>query len=285
MGFTTLIDTATLAQHLNEPDWVVVDCRFNLADTGAGELAYGKAHISGARYAHLDRDLSSSITAQSGRHPLPEVEALAKRLGEWGINKRSQVVAYDDAGGAMAVRLWWLLRWLGHERVAVLDGDWQKWCREGRKVTAEIPRVKATVFRPRRDDELWLSTQQVVEAMASSDILLLDARTAERFRGEQEPIDPVAGHVPGAVNFPLQQNLAADGSFLSAEQLRALYEKNLKGREASEVVHMCGSGVTACHNLLAMEHAGLHGSKLYAGSWSEWIRDPQRPVAREGEHS
>ena len=279
MGYSTLIDTGTLAGKLNAPAWVVIDCRFSLSDTGAGERAYLEAHIPGARYAHLDRDLSSPITADSGRHPLPDVSALAKRLGEWGIDRHSQVVAYDDSGGAMAVRLWWLLRWLGHEGVAVLDGGWQKWCREGREITASMPQVQAKAFIPHPDDGKWLSTPQIQAAMAAGDILLLDARTAERFRGEHEPIDPVAGHVPGAANFPLQQNLAADGSFLTAEELHVLYERRLQGRGAAEVVHMCGSGVTAAHNLLAMEHAGLHGSRLYAGSWSEWIRDPQRPVA------
>jgi thiosulfate/3-mercaptopyruvate sulfurtransferase len=285
MGYTTLTDTRTLGARVDDPAWVVVDCRFNLADSGAGERAYRESHIPGACYAHLDRDLSSPITAQSGRHPLPDVAALAKRLGEWGIDNTTQVVAYDDAGGAMAVRLWWLLRWLGHEDVAVLDGGWQKWRREGREVTAALPRFQEKDFIPHQDDAQWLSTQQIEAAIATGEILLLDARTPERFAGEQEPIDPIAGHVPGAVNFPLQQNLAADGTFLPAVALYALYEKVLQGKEASAVVHMCGSGVTACHNLLAMEHAGLHGSRLYSGSWSEWIRDPRHLVVKKNSAS
>jgi len=182
----------------------------------------------------------------------------------------------------MAVRLWWLLRWLGHGRVALLDGGWQKWVEEGLPISTGQPRADMKKFTSRPNDDAWLATSEVRAALVDRSILLLDARSAERFRGEQEPIDPVAGHIPGAANLPLQNNLRPDGRFRDAESLRALYQEILGDRAAREVVHMCGSGVTACHNLLAMEVAGLHGSRLYAGSWSEWIRDPGRPVATGG---
>lgn len=280
MPHTTLIDTATLAAHLDDPDWVVVDCRFSLADTAAGERAWHAGHLPGARYAHLDRDLSGPITPATGRHPLPDPLALAERLGAWGIDGGVQVVAYDDAGGSMAVRLWWLLRWLGHQAVAVLDGGVPRWQAEGRPLTDAPPQVQPRRFAGRADDGQWLTTEQVARQVADGTILLLDARTEPRYRGEQEPIDPVAGRVPGSLNHPLQRNLAADGRFLPADELRRLYEALLAGRAPAAAVHLCGSGVTAIHNLLAMEHAGLPGSRLYAGSWSEWIRDPARPVAR-----
>lgn len=277
---TTLIDVKKLVAHLGDVDWVVVDCRFDLVDPSAGERAFNAGHIPGARYAHLDRDLSAPITPASGRHPLPEPNALAQRLGAWGIGDNTQVVVYDDVGGAMASRLWWLLRWLGHTRVALLDGGWQRWCSEGREVSERQVEPVIKRFTPRQNDRLWLTTEQVAKGLAGGEILLLDARTAIRYSGQQEPIDPVAGHIPGAHNFPLQGNLCPDGTFRSAASLRADYTQLLAGHRSEEVVHMCGSGVTACLNLLAMEHAGLSGSRLYAGSWSEWIRDPQRPVAQ-----
>lgn len=278
MSFTTLIQTAELAGNLGQPGWVVLDCRFSLADTAAGERQYAAAHIPGARYAHLDRDLAGPITPETGRHPLPEPHQLAHTFAAWGIGAQTQVVAYDDAGGVFAARAWWLLRWLGHAQVAVLDGGWQAWQSQGQPVTAEIPAPIAARFvaQPRR--ELWLSTGQVKDGLAMEEISLLDARAPERFRGEVEPIDPVAGHIPGAENRPFNLNLGADGRFLAPMQLREAFDPI--ARDTPHLVHMCGSGVTACHNLLAMEIAGYRGSKLYPGSWSEWIKDPMRPVAR-----
>jgi thiosulfate/3-mercaptopyruvate sulfurtransferase len=278
MSFNTLIQTAELADHLGRPDWVMLDCRFSLADTAAGERQYAAAHIPGARYAHLDRDLAGPITPETGRHPLPEPYPLAHRFAAWGIGPQTQVVAYDDTGGVFAARAWWLLRWLGHTQVAVLDGGWQAWQSQGLAVTAEIPvpTVAPFVAQPRR--ELWLSTGQVKDGLAMEEISLLDARAPERFRGEVEPIDPVAGHIPGAENRPFNLNLGADGRFLAPMQLREAFDPI--ARDTPHLVHMCGSGVTACHNLLAMEIAGYRGSKLYPGSWSEWIKDPMRPVAR-----
>ena len=278
MPYTTLIDIITLNTHRHDPDWVVVDCRFNLLEPEAGRRAYREHHLPGARYAHLDTDLSGPITPKSGRHPLPDPAQLAQKLGKWGIDHRSQVVAYDDLGGMLAAaRLWWLLRWLGHEAVAVLDGGLPAWRDAGLPLTAELPVVSATRFDARPDDRLWLTTAQV-QALPS-DYVVLDARGAARYRGEIEPIDPVAGHIPGAVNLPTDGHLTPEGGFLPKGELRARFDAVLPGRPPAAVVHSCGSGVTACHNLLAMAAAGLHGSRLYPGSWSEWIRDPRRPVA------
>lgn len=278
MAHTTLMTAATLHAHLDRPDWVVVDCRFNLADPDAGRRAYQAGHIPGARYAHLDEDLSAPVTATTGRHPLPDPARLAATLGAWGIGPETQVLAYDDLGGMLAAaRLWWLLRWLGHAAVAVLDGGLPAWTRAGLPLDMDVPVIAAQTFTARPDNRLWLTVEQV-QALPAHE-LLLDARGAARYRGEMEPIDPVAGHIPGALNLPTESNLAADGCFLPAAALRTRFAALLGERPAATVVHSCGSGVTACHNLLAMEVAGLSGSRLYAGSWSEWIRDPQRPVA------
>ncbi|NJM13751.1 MAG: sulfurtransferase [Synechococcaceae cyanobacterium SM1_2_3] len=279
MNHNTLIDAATLNAHLDDPRWIVMDCRFNLADTEAGRQAYQHSHLPGARYAHLDEDLSSPITPTTGRHPLPDPARLAHKLGEWGIDRQSQIVAYDDLGGMLAAaRLWWLLRWLGHEACAVLDGGFAAWRRDGLPVTAEAPVIQPRLFDAQPDDRLWLSSEQV-QAL-TPDQAVLDARGAARFRGEQEPIDPVAGHIPGAINLPTDGNLTADGRFLPTVELRARFDAALAGRPPAQIIHSCGSGVTACHNLLAMEAAGLSGSRLYPGSWSEWIRDPERPIAQ-----
>jgi len=257
-----------------------VDCRFVLTDPEAGRRAYAAGHIPGARYAHLNEDLSSPVTATSGRHPLPYPKVLAEKLGHWGIDKTSQVVAYDDTFGAMAARLWWLLRWLGHEAVAVLDAGFPKWVRENRPVTTLMPRIEATQFHPTINNALWVDAGQIVGMLDAKDGLLLDARSDERFRGEIEPFDKVAGHIPGASNMPYEDNLDFTGEFMSDEALREHYLSLLGQISPAKVVHMCGSGVTACHSILAMEHAGLSGAKLYAGSWSEWITDPKRPVAK-----
>ena len=282
MSLQTLVSAPQLAEQLDNADWRIVDCRFDLADTARGERDYELGHIPGACYAHLDRDLSSPITPDSGRHPLPDPHCLTTWLGDIGIGRGTQVVAYDDSGGTMAVRLWWLLRWLGHDAVALLDGGWQAWTAAGLAVGRDpgLPRPRTT-FAGRPDGSQVIGTQRLLEQIGDRDapLLLMDARTRERFRGEAEPIDPVAGHIQGAVNLPLQLNLNADGTFRSAAELRALYRPAIGNYDPSQVVAMCGSGVTACHNLLAMEIAGLSGGKLYAGSWSEWIRDSGRPVA------
>lgn len=278
--FTTLVDTDTLARHLADPRWVVVDCRFTLTDAAAGRRAWTAGHIPGARYAHLDEDLSSPITPHTGRHPLPDPNALARKFGAWGIDASKQVVVYDDTFGAMASRLWWLLRWLGHESVALLDGGYPKWVREKKPVTPDAPVVHPATFHPRVNNALWVNADFVERARRDEAFLVLDARAEERFRGDIEPLDKVAGHVPGAVNAMYEDNLDVSGEFLSAEELRERYLDLLGGIVPDQAIHMCGSGVTACHNVLAMEHAGLPGAKLYAGSWSEWITDPNRPVAK-----
>ncbi|HEY4126459.1 MAG TPA: sulfurtransferase [Gammaproteobacteria bacterium] len=280
--FDTLVETEVLAAHLDDPQWIVFDCRSVLSDPEAGPRAYAAGHIPGAHYLHLERDLSSPIAPQSGRHPLPDPEALVHKLGRAGVGKGVQVVAYDDAGGAYAARLWWLLRWLGHPESAVLNGGWQQWLKEQRATETATPVSTPRDFPYRGPDRgLWLTSDQVLQMVRGERKgLLLDARGPARFRGDEEPIDPVAGHVPGAHNLPFTNNLAADGRFSSPAVLRHRFEEALGSYRAEQAVVMCGSGVTACHNLLAMELAGMKEAKLYAGSWSEWICDRERPVAK-----
>jgi thiosulfate/3-mercaptopyruvate sulfurtransferase len=274
-----LVSARELRRHLEAEEWRIVDTRFRLADPGAGRALYDQQHIPGAVYLHLDDDLSAPVTAQSGRHPLPEPAIFASRLGAAGIDRRTQVVVYDDAGGGIASRLWWMMRWLGHRRVAVLDGGFPAWEAAGYPVTAEASSPDRRKFLARPDDGAHISVAALRRAMAQGDVLLVDAREAPRFAGETEPIDAVAGHIPAAVNLPWQCNLSEDGRLLSKDQLRALWRSRLGSRAPDQVVCMCGSGVTACLALLAMEVAGLGGARLYAGSWSEWIRDPGRPIA------
>jgi thiosulfate/3-mercaptopyruvate sulfurtransferase len=274
---TPLIDALALETHLGDAAWVVVDCRFNLLDPAAGRAAYARGHIPGARYADLDRDLARRPAPHEGRHPLPRAADLAARFGAWGIDHRTTVVAYDDGSGAIAARLWWLARSIGAARSLVLDGGFGAWLEAGLQVETQDPRVTPTTFAPRPTADAVLETSEV-EAWQRAGGLLVDARAEPRYRGEQEPIDPVAGHVPGAANRPFSASLSATGRFKPAAQLRDELGALLDGRAPEQVAAMCGSGVTACHLLLALEVAGLRGAKLYAGSWSEWIRDPARPV-------
>jgi thiosulfate/3-mercaptopyruvate sulfurtransferase len=317
MPFQTLIDVGALGDLLGKRrpasssrggiPLVIIDCRFDLMNPQAGRLAFAAGHIPGARYADLNRDLSGPITARSGRHPLPAPEALAQRLTGWGVDGQTQVIVYDDANGSFAARLWWLLRWLGHRSVAVLDGGFKAWTAAGGAVEAAPASTAATThsdanagrnaaidkaataadsttptapFSPHADALAWLSTDQVIAALRNPAMALVDARAPQRYAGAVEPIDPVAGHIPGATNHPFTDNLDADGRFLPAAELRRRWLARLAGKRPVDLVAMCGSGVTACHNLLALEVAGLTGAKLYAGSWSEWVRDPERPVAR-----
>jgi thiosulfate/3-mercaptopyruvate sulfurtransferase len=276
----TLISARELLDWPRARPLVPVDCRFDLADVARGERAYADAHLPGAVYAHLERDLSGPVTPLTGRHPLPDATVLAAKCGALGIDGDVQVVAYDDAGGAFAARLWWLLRWLGHEAVAVLDGGLRAWREAGGPLSREVPRPTPRQFVARRDDSRSVDAARLALALDAGRCVLIDARAAERFAGEVEPIDPIAGHVPGARCAPFAANLGPDGLFLPAADLRARYGALLGARAPGELVAMCGSGVTACHDLLALEIAGLPGARLYAGSWSEWIRDPARPVAR-----
>lgn len=280
MYINTLVTTEDLARHLDDPDWVVFDCRFTLTDPEAGRQAYLKNHIPGAHYVHLDEDMAAPVKpGRTGRHPMPDAQELAKKLCAWGVGVNKQVVVYDDSYGAMAVRLWWLLRWLGHPAVALLDGGYPKWTREARPLTAEPPTERKGNCACLPEPTQLVGADEVLRASETGDALIIDARPDRRFTGEFEPLDPVAGHVPGAINWPFEENLDIDGTFQPPEALREQYQALLKGRPAWQVIHMCGSGVTACHNLLAMEIAGLPGSRLYPGSWSEWITDPARPVA------
>ena len=279
---TSLISAAALREQLDDPAWAAVDCRFQLGDADAGLEAYLEEHVAGAVYAHLDRDLCGPIVpGTTGRHPLPDPGVLATRLGELGIGNDDRVVAYDDAGGAMAAaRLWWLLRWLGHDRVAVLDGGWRAWLAENGRVRGGSETRPARTFVARVRPEL-VADARVVEGVRRRDNWrVLDARSAERFRGENETIDPVAGHIPGALSAPYADNLAPDGRLLPADALRAHYAAVAGDTPPERIVCYCGSGVTAALNVLAMEHAGLPGARLYAGSWSEWILDPRREVAK-----
>jgi thiosulfate/3-mercaptopyruvate sulfurtransferase len=280
MEFQTLIGTDSLQRELGNPALAVIDCRFDLLHPDAGREAYLKAHILGARYADLNRDLAAAVQAHTGRHPLPAPEAFARRMGALGIGHDSQVVAYDEANGSFAARLWWLLRWIGHDRVAVLDGGFKAWLARGGEVQSGDTLVPARHLGVRLQPHAVSSSDEVATALKSPDTLLLDARAAERFAGSVEPIDPVAGHIPGAVNHPFSANLEADGRFLPRDELERRWRARLGSKTPENVIAMCGSGVTACHNLLSLELAGLPGGKLFAGSWSEWIRDPRRPVAR-----
>lgn len=279
MIHTTLISTDTLSAHLADLHWAVVDCRFDLAAPEWGAAAYRQAHIPGAVYAHLDRDLSGPITPTTGRHPLPASATFQARLSGWGIGKHTQVVVYDTEAGAYAARLWWLLRYYGHFAVAVLDGGFPKWQREGRPTRAGVEMRPPSHFVGRPNDGMYVGAEEVDRLRLDPRHRLIDARSAVRFRGEQEPIDPVAGHIPGAVNRFHGENLRPDGTFLPKEQLKAEFERLLAGAPPERAVVYCGSGVTSCHHLLAMEHAGLSGARLYVGSWSEWIRDERRPRA------
>lgn len=276
--FTTLIDAATLSSLRDRDDLVLFDCRFDLANAGWGEAEFAAAHLPGAQYLHLDRDLSSPITADSGRHPLPDPDAFARRLGALGVDSGCQVIAYDQGNGAYGARLWWLARWIGLRNVAVLDGGIAAWRAAGLPLESVVrPRAPRTLVA-RTAPDAWLTSAQVDAARLRPGTLLVDARGADRFAGRNETLDPVAGHVPGARNLPFPGNLGADGRWLTADALRARWTTLLGALPASSVVAMCGSGVTACHNLLALEHAGLSGARLYPGSWSEWIRAPDRPI-------
>ncbi|KVM53984.1 3-mercaptopyruvate sulfurtransferase [Burkholderia ubonensis] len=279
--YTTLISAANLAERLAAAPASVAlfDCRFDLADTGAGETAYAAGHIPGAQYLHLDRDLSGRKTGTNGRHPLPTRDALVATLVDRGLKQGQQVVAYDAQGGSYAARLWWLLRWLGHDSVAVLDGGLQAWQAAGQPLTTETQHPSRGDFRAQAPLESTVDAQAVLANLTSHARLVIDARAADRYRGENETIDPVGGHIPGARNRFFKDNLAADGRFKTGHELRETFSALLAGTEPNLAILQCGSGVTACHNALAMEIAGLHGASLYPGSWSEWCADPSRPIA------
>ncbi len=280
MPYTTLVSAETLNAHLGKAGWKIFDCRCSASDPSAGEERYLAGHLPSARHADLDRVLAAPPDASSGRHPLPDRQSLATWLGAEGVGNDTQVVTYDDAGGAFAARLWWLMRWLGHEAVAVLDGGLQAWQALGGSLeTGETRAPDPAQFEAGPSLVAPVDIEDVAAIVqAHRPGRLIDARSPGRYRGENEPLDPVAGHIPGAENYPFSENLDPQHLFLPPEKLRERFRA--LSMNPGEIVHYCGSGVTACHNVLAMEHAGLHGSRLYPGSWSEWIRDPSRPVAK-----
>jgi len=276
----TLVTVDELAALLaRTPQPVVIDTSFDLADTAVGERRYRESHLPGAQYLHLDRDLSGTKTGRNGRHPLPERGAFQRTVGALGIAPDTLVVCYDAQGGVYAARLWWMLRWLGHAAVAVLDGGIQAWQSAGKPVTSATTPLPGGPPYPERPSIVSTVDAAGVAARPPTR-MLIDARSGERFRGESEPIDPVAGHIPGAFQRFHRANLDPSGAFKSKGALRDEFAALLGERAPGDVIHSCGSGVTACHNLLAMEHAGLAGSTLYPGSWSEWSADPERPIAR-----
>ncbi|MEN3112373.1 sulfurtransferase [Uliginosibacterium paludis] len=277
---STIVSTALLARHLEDPRWLVIDVRHELSDPAFGRRAFAAGHIPGAQFLHIDDDLSAPTTGRNGRHPLPGREAFAARMGELGLTPQTQVVVYDAQGGMTAVRLWWMLRWIGHAGVAVLDGGLPAW------LAAGLP-VEAGAAKPRAASPVLIQPS-LVGAVSAADLLanlaggplqVVDARSPDRFRGENETLDPVGGHIPGALNRFFRDNLGPDGHFKPADQLRAEFETLLDDTPVESVVAQCGSGITACHNLLALEIAGLPGARLYPGSWSEWCADPAHPVA------
>jgi thiosulfate/3-mercaptopyruvate sulfurtransferase len=277
--YTTLIDAAEVAALLGNPGVAIVDCRFDLASGGAGRQAYLAAHIPGARFADLNQDLSVPPGKDTGRHPLPGREQFATLLGTLGIDNGTQVIAYDQANGAFAARFWWMLRWVGHDAVAVLDGGFDAWRAAGGALESGAPASPRRRFELRGAGQPIVTSEQVLLASAQRDRVVVDARAAERYSGQVEPLDTVGGHVPGAINAPFSANLGASGRFLPPAEMRRRWLQILGGSSPQNLIAMCGSGVTACHNLLALEVAGLPGASLYAGSWSEWIRDPRRPIA------
>lgn len=280
MTYTTLISPQDLAGLCGSSELLIVDCRFDLTDTRKGENAWRASHLPNAYYASLDHDLADLSRHGLGRHPLPDIERFAAVLRRWGWRPDQQVVVYDDATGSTAARLWWMLRLIGHRRAAVLDGGFAAWSAACLPLSNEVPvQAGGTIALAFAADQI-VYADELEAGLRDASVLLLDARAAARFRGEVEPLDSVAGHIPGARNRPFSDNLAVGGVFKHADELRDEFNAVITGFEPAQVIHSCGSGVTACHNLLAMEHAGLEGSRIFAPSWSGWISDASRPVAR-----
>ena len=275
---TTLISTDLLAEHLIDASWVIADCRYNLNDETWGRAEYDAGHIPGAMFVDVARDLAARRSGVNGRHPLPTVEAMATTFGRLGITNGVQVIAYDQEAGAFASRLWWMLRYLGHDAVAVLDGGFAKWTRERRPLRGGQETRQPARFTPRLRQDMRVTVDETLAHLGDPSVLLVDARSPDRYAGKPDPLDNVYGHIPGARNRYYRHNVTDAGTMRSAGELKTDFEQVLAGTPASHTVMYCGSGITACHNLLAMEHAGLHGARLFAGSWSEWESDPSRPV-------
>ncbi|TLD40002.1 MAG: Thiosulfate sulfurtransferase, rhodanese [Candidatus Jettenia ecosi] len=281
MFYTTIILASELVNHITNPDWVIIDCRFSLDNPERGRKDYVQSHIPGAIYAHLNEDLSGEIIpGKTGRHPLPNIKTFVQTLSKCGIDSNVQVVAYDDKGGSIAARLWWMLSWVGHNNAAVLNGGWQQWIKNNYPVKSGVEDRKFSTFAPRIRNELLFNANDVLRILNNPDFRLLDSRSADRYRGENETVDPIAGHIPGAISAPFADNLNPEGMFLSPEELKARFQTLLGNVPPERAVFYCGSGVTASHNLLALAYAGLGDARLYAGSWSDWITDPNRPVSK-----
>jgi thiosulfate/3-mercaptopyruvate sulfurtransferase len=276
--YKTVIGVSDLSAHFSDANWVILDCRFDLSLPDQGYQDYLAGHIPGAQYVDLEADLSEPVTPDSGRHPLPGLDALKQTFSRLGIDPQCQVVAYDDAGGGYAARTWWSLRYAGHPRVAVLDGGFPAWVAGGFPLRAGLETRPAVHFQSDPRDEMWVGADILMAQLGDEAQILLDSRAAERYQGEDEPIDALAGHIPGAINRPWQDNLRPDGIWKEPDVLKQEYEAVLNGRPAAALTTYCGSGVTACHTILSMAHAGYTGMRLYPGSWSEWIRDPARPI-------
>lgn len=282
MRYSTIISVSDLQEQYNSGDWVIIDCRFSLENSSYGYYAYQNGHIPGAIFADLEKDLTGEIIpGVTGRHPLPQIPVLTTRLSEWGIDESVQVVVYDDKSGAFAARLWWLLHWLGHESVAVLDGGWQEWLKSGLPVQHNVKQNTSKRFSVHHKAGLTMETEQILQIINDREWLLVDARTSERYLGENEPIDPVAGHIPSAISIPYGLNLTEDGVYKKQSELRKMYVSMVDEHPSGKIIMYCGSGITAAMNVLAMKHAGLGMSRLYPGSWSEWITDQNRPVAKK----
>ena len=281
MPLAQLISPQQLAERQKSAGLVILDCRFALEDPDYGRCSYAEGHIEGAQYADLERHLSGPVTkGVTGRHPLPAADTLVQQLRAWGINADTDVVLYDDGPGAFAARAWWLLAWLGkRDGVFILDGGLKAWHSAGFPLSLDAPVIEPGTFAGTPDNHLLLDADHLQKRLGQPGLTLIDARAQARFRGEVEPIDPVAGHIPGAQCAAFNENLGSDGRFLPAEQLKQRFAAQLQGRSPDELVAYCGSGVTACHNLFALSLAGYPLGKLYAGSWSEWITDPAREIA------
>lgn len=278
MSFQTIISVEELNENINQKSWCLFDCRFSLKDPKEGLVKFNQGHIPGAQFADMDTDLSSTMTTNSGRHPLPDPIELIEKLQNWGVSNASQVICYDDMSGAFAARMWWLMKWLGHDDTAVLDGGLSQWTKSNLPIETDVHSRPVGTFNGEANNSMWVDINFIQEQLELNKIHLLDARTSDRYTAKDRKTDPVAGHIPGALSFPFAANLTKQGKFKPAKDLHKRFS-NVFSNDQTEVINMCGSGVTACHNLLAMNIAGLPLTRLYVGSWSEWIKEKSRPVA------
>tara|TARA_B100001113_G_C21120516_1_gene627197 strand:+ start:88 stop:942 length:855 start_codon:yes stop_codon:yes gene_type:complete len=278
MSYKTIISESNLRENINNKDFIIFDSRCDIKDKGYGIDSYTEGHIENSIFVDVDTDLASEKQAGTGRHPLPQVEVFCEKLSHWGMNNNKQVVVYDDAGGAFAGRLWWMMKWLGHDNVAVLDGGLNSWVKNGNKLVTSPTLFEKSYFEPNLKSAMVASLSDVENAQYGMNTILLDARSKERYEGISDPVDPIAGHVPGAISHPLGTNLDRTGKFKTKEELKHNFDKISSELKDKDIISMCGSGITACHNILALEISGIKNVKLYVGSWSEWITDPSRSV-------